>query len=198
MSNFVFVVDTNRQPLSLCTAGMARSLLKAGKAAVFRRYPFTIILNKAVVTEHFDKLSVPPCRSVVTDPSLRHAQGNATALRQAQEPRSGRSVDSLEVLTSKPLLIAAKGHGTRQMCGTDKYGFPTRHRSRMQIHKGFQTGDLVAATVTTGKKIGFYVGRVLCRASGNFDIATSSGRVAGISHKYCQAIHKKDGYSYGF
>ncbi len=108
------------------------------------------------------------------------------------------SVDSLNVLTSKPLLIAAKGHGTRQMCGTDKFGFPTRHRSRVQIHKGFQTGDIVAATVTAGKKIGSYVGRVLCRASGSFDIATTVGRVAGISHKYCNPIHKKDGYSYGF
>ncbi len=107
-------------------------------------------------------------------------------------------VDSLEVLTSKPILIAAKGHGTRQMCGTDKYGFPTRHRSRVQVHKGFQTGDIVVATVTAGKKIGSYVGRLLCRASGSFDIATTTGRVAGISHKYCKAIHKKDGYSYGF
>ena len=104
----------------------------------------------------------------------------------------------LKVLTSKPLLIAAKGHGTRQMCGTDKFGFPTRHKSRVQIHKGFQTGDIVAATVTAGKKIGSYVGRVLCRASGSFDIATTVGRVAGISHKYCKPIHKKDGYSYGF
>ncbi|MEO0988936.1 MAG: RNA-guided endonuclease IscB [Cyanobacteria bacterium J06639_14] len=105
-------------------------------------------------------------------------------------------VDVLTVLTQQPLLIKAMGHGTRQMCGTDKYGFPTRHRSRAQIHKGFQTGDMVAATVTTGKKIGSYVGRVLCRASGSFDIATSSGRVAGISHKYCKAIHRKDGFAY--
>lgn len=107
-------------------------------------------------------------------------------------------VESLEVLTSKPLLITAKGHGTRQMCGTDKYGFPTRHRSRVQIHKGFQTGDIVAAVITAGKKIGSYSGRVLCRASGSFDIVTTAGRVAGISHKYCKPIHKKDGYSYGF
>ncbi|MEA5542798.1 RNA-guided endonuclease IscB [Limnoraphis robusta Tam1] len=107
-------------------------------------------------------------------------------------------IDSLEILASKPLLIAAKGHGTRQMCGTDKYGFPARHRSRVQVHKGFQTGDIVAATVTTGKKIGSYVGRVLCRASGSFDIATKAGRVAGVSHKYCNPIHRKDGYGYTF
>jgi hypothetical protein len=68
----------------------------------------------------------------------------------------------------------------------------------VQIHSWFQTGDIVSAAVTAGKKIGFYTGRVLCRASGSFDIVTKSGRVTGISHKYCKAIHKKDGYSYGF
>jgi hypothetical protein len=51
MSNFVFVIDTNRKPLSPCKPGIARSLLKAGKAAVFRRYPFTIVLKKAVETK---------------------------------------------------------------------------------------------------------------------------------------------------
>jgi len=107
-------------------------------------------------------------------------------------------VEELKVLTSQPLLIKATGHGTRQMCGTDKFGFPIRHKSRKQIHFCFQTGDIISATVTAGKKVGSYMGRVLCRASGSFDIATKMGRVAGISHKYCKPIHKKDGYSYGF
>jgi 5-methylcytosine-specific restriction endonuclease McrA len=107
-------------------------------------------------------------------------------------------VNQLEILTTQPLLIKATGHGTRQMCGTDKYGFPSRHRSRVQIHKGFQTGDIIVANVTAGKKIGSYLGRVLCRASGSFDIATKNGKVAGISHKYCQSIHKRDGYAYAF
>jgi hypothetical protein len=105
-------------------------------------------------------------------------------------------VDSLQVVTYKPLLIKAMGHGSRQMCGTDKFGFPTRHKSRVQVHKGFQTGDIVKAVVTTGKKIGFYMGRILCRASGSFDITTKAGRVAGISHKCCKPVHKKDGYGY--
>jgi len=38
-------------------------------------------------------------------------------------------IDSLKVLITKPLLIKATGHGTRQMCGTNKFGFPTRHRT---------------------------------------------------------------------
>ncbi len=110
----------------------------------------------------------------------------------------GKSTPILKIQGIKPLLITANGHGTRQMAGTNKFGFPTRHRSNKQIHYGFSTGDIVKAVVTNGKKVGEYLGRVLCRATGSFDIATSSGRVAGISHKYCSAIHKKDGYSYAY
>jgi 5-methylcytosine-specific restriction endonuclease McrA len=109
----------------------------------------------------------------------------------------GKSTPILNIKGVKPLLITANGHGTRQICGTDKFGFPTRHRSNKQIHYGFSTGDIVKAVVTNGKKVGEYLGRVLCRATGSFDIATSSGRVTGINYKYCSAIHKKDGYSYG-
>ena len=104
----------------------------------------------------------------------------------------------LEILTSQPLLIKSAGHGNRQMCGTNKYGFPIRHRTNQKIHKGFQTGDIVKAVVTKGKKIGTYTGRVLCRQSGNFDISTNTGRVAGISYKYCSHVHKKDGYQYSY
>ncbi|GAC1457252.1 MAG: hypothetical protein NVS2B14_01740 [Chamaesiphon sp.] len=108
------------------------------------------------------------------------------------------SVESLDIRTTQPLLIKSTGHGTRQMCGTNKFGFPIRHRTKTQVHKGFQTGELVKAVVLSGKKIGTYVGRVLCRASGSFDISTRSERVSGISHKYCIHIHKKDGYNYTF
>ena len=104
----------------------------------------------------------------------------------------------LEILTSQPLLIKCTGHGNRQICGTNKYGFPIRHRSNQRIHKGFQTGDIIKAIVTKGKKIGTYTGRVLVRASGSFDISTNMKRVAGISYKYCSHIHKKDGYQYSF
>lgn len=48
MSNFVFVLDTNKQPLDPVPPGQARRLLKQGKAAIYRRYPFTIILKYAV------------------------------------------------------------------------------------------------------------------------------------------------------
>jgi hypothetical protein len=44
----VFVVDTDTQPLTPVHPGRARLLLKAGKAAVYRTYPFTIILKRRV------------------------------------------------------------------------------------------------------------------------------------------------------
>lgn len=105
-------------------------------------------------------------------------------------------VETLIIEVTHPLLITAKGHGTRQLCRTNKYGFPVRHCSRTKINKGFQTGDIVRAVVTKGKKIGTYVGRVATRKSGYFNISTKSGLVQGISHKYCQFIHRKDGYAY--
>ena len=107
-------------------------------------------------------------------------------------------VETLYVEDIQPLLITAKGHGTRQICRTNKYGFPTRHCSRTKIHKGFQTGDIVRAVVTKGKKIGTYVGRVATRATGSFNISTPTGLVQGISHKYCSLVHGKDGYAYSF
>jgi len=49
MSNHIFVIDTNKQPLSPCQPSVARKLLTTGKAAVFRMYPFTIILKREVI-----------------------------------------------------------------------------------------------------------------------------------------------------
>ena len=43
--NRVWVLDTNQNPLMPCHPARARALLREGKAAVFRRFPFTIILK---------------------------------------------------------------------------------------------------------------------------------------------------------
>ncbi|HBB34543.1 MAG TPA: HNH endonuclease [Cyanobacteria bacterium UBA9273] len=107
------------------------------------------------------------------------------------------NVEQLEMATSQPLLIKATGHGTRQMCRTDKFGFPSRYVPRSKFVNGFQTGDIVKAVVIKGKKVGTYVGRVAVRSTGSFNISTSNGLVQGISHKYCQRVHGKDGYNYG-
>ncbi len=54
----VFVLDTDRRSLSPVHPGTARRWLKLGKAAVFRRYPFTIILNETLPTRPVEPLRV--------------------------------------------------------------------------------------------------------------------------------------------
>ena len=72
----------------------------------------------------------------------------------------GQSTPILNIKGVKPLLITANGHGSRQSCRTDKFGFPNRHCSRIKFHFGFQTGDIVKSIVKTGKKVGEYIGRI--------------------------------------
>ncbi len=82
------------------------------------------------------------------------------------------------------------------MCRVDKFGFPRTKAKSLKAVKGFQTGDIVKAVVTKGKKIGTYVGRVAVRKTGSFNIKTSVGTVQGIAWKYCKLVQKMDGYLY--
>lgn len=61
----VFVLDTNKNKLNPCHPAKARILLNEGKAAIFRMYPFTIILKKAV------KKIIKECE-VKIDPGSKH------------------------------------------------------------------------------------------------------------------------------
>jgi 5-methylcytosine-specific restriction endonuclease McrA len=97
----------------------------------------------------------------------------------------------LGIYVARPLLIKAFGHGRRQMCGTDKYGFPIRHKPRASGFAGFKTGDIVRATVPTGKHKGIHIGRIAiryrpCFRMGDIDVAP----------KYLSVIHQLDGYNY--
>jgi 5-methylcytosine-specific restriction endonuclease McrA len=95
-----------------------------------------------------------------------------------------------------PLLIKATGHPNRQMCSMDRYGFPRTSPKQARSIKGFQTGDTVRAVVTSGVKIGTYVGKVAVRATGSFNITTIERTVQGINHRFCTVLHHCDGYSY--
>jgi len=115
----VLVTDKNKQPLMPCHPAWAREVPHKGKAAVYRTFPFTIILKE----------------------------------------REG-------------------------------------YRLRQKRHFGFQTGDMVKAIVPAGKVVGTHSGRVACRATGSFDISTSLGKAAGVSHRHCRVLHHSDGYTY--
>jgi len=98
-----------------------------------------------------------------------------------------------------PLSITALGHGSRQMCRTDRYGFPLTHKARVKRREGWQTGDLARADIPRGKYAGFYpLGRVVAK-SGSFLLAPpgSSGRDRiSVNPAYLTAIQRQDGYNY--
>ena len=98
--------------------------------------------------------------------------------------------------TIQPLLIQATGRQSRQMCRVDQYGFPRTSAKQQRSIKGFQTGDIVKAIVTKGKKLGTYIGRIAVRATGRFNITTAQQTLQGISWQYCQLVHHSDGYTY--
>jgi RRXRR protein len=54
--SYVFVLDSDRRPLMPCTSARARLLLRRGRAAVWRRFPFTIILKAAKPDAHVQPL----------------------------------------------------------------------------------------------------------------------------------------------
>ncbi|HEY9823012.1 MAG TPA: RNA-guided endonuclease IscB [Candidatus Sericytochromatia bacterium] len=95
----------------------------------------------------------------------------------------------------KPLTVKAKGHGRRQRCGTDRYGFPIRHAPAQKFFMGFQTGDLVKADVLTGKYAGSYTGRIAIRFKPSFKL-TTGGKSFDVHPKYLKTIHRSDGYEY--
>jgi 5-methylcytosine-specific restriction endonuclease McrA len=105
-------------------------------------------------------------------------------------------VDRLERWQQPVLTIQATGRGSYQRTRLNKYGFPRGYLTRSKTAFGFQTGDMVRAVVTTGKKVGTYRGRVAIRTSGRFNIQTGNGLIQGIHHRFCTLIQRADGYSY--
>jgi hypothetical protein len=103
----------------------------------------------------------------------------------------GASTPLLRVEAISPLLIAARGHGNRQTCRTDRYGFPVRYLSRCKSYLGFRTGDLVRAVVPSGQHAGVHVGCVTIRQRPRFRISGHD-----VHPRYLMRLQKADGYAY--
>jgi HNH endonuclease len=108
------------------------------------------------------------------------------------------NVQDYKFLTDKVLTISAKGRGSRQMCRMDRFGFPRTSPKGSKSVKGFQTGDIVKAVVPSGLKAGEYLGRVVVRSRGSFDIEANGKVVQSIGYKHCRIIQRNDGYSYDY
>ena len=244
-----------------CTPARARMLLRGGKAAVLRRYPFTIILktcsdgdlqpielkadpgskvtgftvacedcnqskNNLTAAEfghpNIQKQALRPLKDASAVNATHYVIGAAlkslglpvsfwtggrTKFSPTQQdyPKAhwidaacvGESGNQVKLdLRMQVSQVKATGHGSRQMCRMDRFGFPRTSTKTARVVKGFRTGDIVRAVVPYGKKTGTYDGKVAVRASGSFNVSTATGIVLGISYKYCSVVHRADGYSY--
>ncbi len=54
--SYVLVIDQDKRPLDPVHPGRARQLLSQGQAAVYRRYPFVLILNRRMPQAHMQPL----------------------------------------------------------------------------------------------------------------------------------------------
>jgi 5-methylcytosine-specific restriction endonuclease McrA len=106
------------------------------------------------------------------------------------------AVESIEDWNKPTLNIKPMGRGCYQRTRLTAFGFPRGYLTRIKNIQGFQTGDMVKATVLKGKKNGIHTGRVAVRASGSFNIQTATEVIQGISHRYCQIVQRGDGYGY--
>lgn len=96
------------------------------------------------------------------------------------------------------LTIKAVGRGSYQRTLCDKFGFPRGYYMRHKKVHGFQSGDQVSVTVPRGKHKGTHRGSAVVRATGRFDISTSTGRRAGIGWSYFSLLQRAAGYSFAF
>ena len=82
----IFVLDKNLKPLDPCHPARARELLKKGRAAVFKKYPFTIVLKDRTAED-----SVVHSHRIKLDPGSK-----TTGIAMVQE-ETGRVTNALEI-----------------------------------------------------------------------------------------------------
>ncbi|MBT4499880.1 MAG: HNH endonuclease [Gemmatimonadetes bacterium] len=77
--NRAFVLDKNRKPLMPCPMYRAKELLGKGRAAIYRRYPFTIILKnrEGGALQEIELKTDPGSRTTGIALVARHQRGNA-------------------------------------------------------------------------------------------------------------------------
>ena len=145
MNNYVFVIDTNKQPLKPTTPKRARELLNKGKAAVFRPYPFTLILK-------YESKSVEPFLEIRVDPGSKKT--GFALVNQKNECIWGMELEHRGQQISESLSLRA---GFRRSRRNRK----TRYRKK-RFNRAKPTGWLASSLMHRVQTIETWIKR-LCR-----------------------------------
>lgn len=104
---------------------------------------------------------------------------------------------NLEIYQAYINVWTAKGRGSRQVCQTDRYGFPKHFRSRSKVHFGLTTGDLIRICPVKGKNSGrSWKGKGVIRADGTLYLI-SEGRRINSNYRHAKLLQHGDGWNYG-
>ncbi|MFF4019395.1 RNA-guided endonuclease IscB [Streptomyces sp. NPDC001843] len=110
-------------------------------------------------------------------------------------PLDHETGDAIVRFPEQVLVVKATGRGSYARTAPDRFGFPRLRRPRAKQHFGYATGDLVRATVPSGKWAGTWTGRISVRARGQHSLSTSAGRF-NVSHWNLRLLQRGDGYGY--
>lgn len=170
-------------------AGLAKShtldALCAGPTTAVASYPATTIVAKALGRGVYARTCL------VTSRPCRHC---GKTFRRSMEEIT-RKKTRAERAVSRCCSSCRDAGGTSDAsyrCDKPRW----RHFPRTRTVYGFATGDLVAASPPSGKYAGDYLGRVMVRSSGAFDIRTAAGLAQGVNHRHCRLIRHSDGWGW--
>ncbi len=144
----VFVVDTNKVPLAPCNEAKARILLDAGKAAIWKRYPFTIILKYAVESP------------VVPDLRIKLDPGSKTTGIAVVDDQSGKIVFAAE-LTHRGHTIK-ESLDSRRAVRRGRRNRRTRYRQARWQNRRRREGWLCPSLQSRIANILTWVARLFC------------------------------------
>jgi 5-methylcytosine-specific restriction endonuclease McrA len=143
-----FVLDLDRKPLAPCRMARARILLKLGRAVVFRRFPFTIILKGRV-----------PLDSPVHEHRIKIDPGSKTTGIAIVQEANGRVVAAVELGHRGQAIKASLD--SRRALRRSRRGRKTRYRAPRFDNRTRPEGWLPPSLESRVANVLTWVGRLL-------------------------------------
>ncbi len=185
--NKVLVLDTNRKPLMPCYPARARKLLSSGRASVFRRFPFTIILHDRTVEN-----------STLQEVEVKIDQGSKTTgvalIVHGEKSSTVAFAAHIEHRTN-----VKSGLDSRRMVRIHRRHRKTRYRQARFLNRTKPKGWLPPSLVSKGENILNWVVR-LCRFApiNRFALETAKFDMQKLDNPEITGTQYQQGRMYGY